>query len=68
MPFVSKLYSIDDSLINEYGTTGGMKIDRETRNIPRKPSPGLLCPPLNPHDLTWDQKRAAVVGTRRITP
>jgi hypothetical protein len=39
-------------MINECKKIDGMKIGRETQNTLRKPSPGLLFPPQNPHDLT----------------
>jgi hypothetical protein len=54
---------IDD----EYGSVGGMRIDRENRSTRRKPTPVPLCPPQIPHDLPWDRTRAAAVGSQRLT-
>jgi hypothetical protein len=33
----------------------------------RKLAPVPLCPPQNPHDLTWDQTLAAAVESRLLT-
>jgi hypothetical protein len=33
-----------------------------------KPAPVPLCPPQNPHDLTWALTWTSAVGTRRLTP
>jgi hypothetical protein len=54
---------IDD----DYGALGGMRIGRGNRSTRRKPAPVPLCPPQNPHDLTWDRTRAAAVGSQRLT-
>jgi hypothetical protein len=43
------------------GALGGMRIVR------RKPAPASLRSPQIPHDLTWDQTRAAAVGIQRLT-
>jgi hypothetical protein len=40
---------------------------RENRTTGRKSAPVQLCPPLFPHDLTWDQTSDAAMGTRRVT-
>jgi hypothetical protein len=54
---------IDD----DYGAVGGMRIGRGNRSTRRKPVPVPFCPPQIPHDLTWDQTRAAAVGNLRLT-
>jgi hypothetical protein len=54
-------------VIDECGAVGGMRIGRGNQSTRRKPAPLPLCPPQNPHDLTWDQTRAAAVGSRRLT-
>jgi hypothetical protein len=41
---VSKLHSADDSMINEYGAGGGMRIGRGNRCTRRKPAPVPFCP------------------------
>jgi hypothetical protein len=45
-------YIIDVRMINEYGTVGGMIIDRRNRSTRRKPASVPLCPPQIPHELT----------------
>jgi hypothetical protein len=54
---------IDD----DYGAVGGMRIGRGNRSTRRKPVPVPRCPPQITHELTWDQTRAAAVGSRRLT-
>jgi hypothetical protein len=49
------------------GAIGGMKIGRRNRSIWRKPVPAPLCPPQIPHDQTWAQTWAAVVGSQWLT-
>jgi hypothetical protein len=44
-----------------------MRIDRRNRTTGRKAAPVPLRPPLIPHNLTWDQTRAAAMGSRRLT-
>jgi hypothetical protein len=48
---------------DECGAVGGMRISRGNRNTREK----ICCPSATfsqiPHDLTWDQIRAAMVGT-----
>jgi hypothetical protein len=51
---VSRLYSIDDKVINKYGAVGGMRVDRWKQSIQRKPVPVPLSPPQILHDTTWD--------------
>jgi hypothetical protein len=46
---VSKLYRVDDRIINKYGAAGGIRIGRET-GTRRDPTPLPLCPPKIPHD------------------
>jgi hypothetical protein len=53
-----RLYSVDDSIINERGTVGR----REDEVLRKKPAPVPLFPPHIPHDLTSDQSLATVVG------
>jgi hypothetical protein len=49
---------IDD----ECGAVGEMGIGRGNRSTGRKPVPEPLCPPHNPHDLTWARTRTPAVG------
>jgi hypothetical protein len=56
---VSKLYSINDRKINDYGAVGGMRIE----STQRKPAIVPLCPQQIMHDLTWDGTQAAAVGS-----
>jgi hypothetical protein len=55
MLFVSRLYSIDNSIINEYGAVGGMRIGKGNRNTQRKP------------EANWDGTRIEAVGSRGLT-
>jgi hypothetical protein len=61
---VSKVYSIDDRMINVYGAAVGIIMGRGDLSIQRKPAPVPLCPPQVPHDLTWDHTRATTVGSQ----
>jgi hypothetical protein len=38
------------------GAVGGMRIGRRNRSTRRKPAAMPLCPPQNPHDVTWTVK------------
>jgi hypothetical protein len=60
---VTRLYSGDDRMINEYGAVGGMtmRITRGNRSSRRKPVPVPLSTIIG-HDLTWDRIRAPAVG------
>jgi hypothetical protein len=49
------------------GELDGMKIGRGNRSTWRKPARAPLCPPQIPLDQTWDQTRAAAVGSQRLT-
>jgi hypothetical protein len=51
---------------DEYGAFGGMRIDRGNQSTRRKPAPVPICPPQNPHDLTWDVTQAEEVGSQRL--
>lgn len=51
---VTRLYRINNWMINEYTTIGEMIIGRETE---------ILREPLLQYDLTWDQTQAAMVGS-----
>jgi hypothetical protein len=53
-------------MIDEYEALGGMRIGRGNRRTRRKPASVSLCPPVIPHDLTWDLTRADEVGSRRL--
>jgi hypothetical protein len=57
-PLVSKLHSINDRIIIEYGAVGGMRIGRGNQSTWRKPEPVPLCPPQILHDLAWHQTQA----------
>jgi hypothetical protein len=41
---VMRLFSVDDRMINGYGTAGGMRIGREGQSMQRKPTLVPLCP------------------------
>jgi hypothetical protein len=49
-----------DDDADEYGSVGGMRVDRGKRNNEGKPAPVQLYPPQIPHEMT----RAA--GSRRL--
>jgi hypothetical protein len=55
---VSKLYSVDDRMINEYEADGWMKTGRGNQSNRRKPAPVPLSAPQIPHDLTLDRTRS----------
>jgi hypothetical protein len=59
---VSRLYSIDDNMINECGAAGGMRIGRGSRSTRGNPSPVTLCLPQIPLDLSLYRNRAAVMA------
>jgi hypothetical protein len=65
---LSRLYSVDDGMINKYGEVGGTRTGRENRSTRRTPAPVPLYPPHFPRDLTWDWTWVAAVGSRRLTP
>jgi hypothetical protein len=44
-----------------------MRSGRGIRRTRRKSAPVPLCPPQNPHDVTWVRSRTAAVGNRRLT-
>lgn len=48
-------YSIDDEMINEYRTVGGVRTNRGDQSTWTKAAPEPLCPLQIPHYLTWDQ-------------
>jgi hypothetical protein len=52
---------------DECGAVGGMRIGRGNQSTGRKLAPVPLSPPQIPHDVTWARKRAAAVGSRRLT-
>jgi hypothetical protein len=62
--YVSRVYSICESVIKEYGALSEMR-NRSTRG---KPARITVLPPEVPHDLTWDRNDAAAVGSRLVTP
>jgi hypothetical protein len=64
---VSRLYSISDRMINEYGVVGWMRIGRGDWSTRRKPAPVPFCVPQIPHDLAWDWTQATVVRSWRLT-
>jgi hypothetical protein len=51
MPPMSRLYRIEDKIINEYGVDGRMIIVKVNRSSRRKPAPVSFHPPQIPHDL-----------------
>jgi hypothetical protein len=48
---VSRIYSVNNGMINECGATGGMRIGRENHSTERKPTPRPLCSQVT-YDLT----------------
>jgi hypothetical protein len=69
-PLTGLLYQprmIDD---DECGAVVGMRISRRNRSTLRKPSPVPLCPPQDPHDLTWTlnpSRRRGKLATNRLS-
>jgi hypothetical protein len=63
---VSRLYTVDNRMINEYGAVGGMRIIKGNLSIRVKHTPILIFPQ-TAHDLIWDRIRAAAVGSLRPT-
>jgi hypothetical protein len=59
--------SINDRMINEYGTMGRMKINREHISTRRNPPHCHFLHPKIRHDQTWDWTRDAAVGRWRLT-
>jgi hypothetical protein len=53
-------------MINEYGSIGGMRIGMGNQITKRKCIPEPLPPPQTPHDLTYDQTWATMVGSRQL--
>jgi hypothetical protein len=54
-----KLCRVDDRMINEYGTFGGMRTGRGNRSTWRKPAPVQFYTQQIPHNLTMDRTQAA---------
>jgi hypothetical protein len=50
---ISRLYGVDDRVINENGTVCDMRIGRGNRSTLRKPAPLSLHPSQILHDLSW---------------
>jgi hypothetical protein len=57
-------YNVNDTIIIERRAIGGMRTGGGNQ---RTPIPVLLCPSQIPHDITWDQTRAAVMGSQQLT-
>jgi hypothetical protein len=53
---VSRLYNLDDRMINEYGAVDGMRIGRGNRSTRRKLAPVPHCPPQTLGDLRRNGK------------
>jgi hypothetical protein len=64
---VTRLYRVDDRMINEFGTAGGMRIGRGNRSTRTLSAPVPLCPQKISHDLSWGRALAAAVGSRQLT-
>jgi hypothetical protein len=62
---VSRLYSVNDGMINECGAVDGMRIDRETKVL----SENLLLCPLQTYDPTmkWKQSKNSMFLLRVIS-
>jgi hypothetical protein len=62
--WVSRLYILDDRLINEYGAIGGMGIGGQREVLGEKP---LQCHFFHHKSyVTWDRTQVAKVGRRRL--
>jgi hypothetical protein len=59
---VSRLYSINDGMINECEAVGGT--GRGNQSIGRKLASVPLCPPQIPYDLNWDRTQVPMVRRR----
>jgi hypothetical protein len=64
---VSRLYSADDRMTNEYGKCGSTRSGWRNRSTRKQPAAMPPCPPQIPHNLTWDQTQADAVGSKRLT-
>jgi hypothetical protein len=71
---VSRLYSMGNRIVNEYGLGAGMESFRGNQSTRRLPAPKPLCPPWIPHDLICNQtwvscyiKGHFVLGSKYIT-
>jgi hypothetical protein len=53
---LSRLYIVDDGVINEYEAVKGKKIGRGNRSTRRKFAPVPFCATQIPHDLTLESK------------
>jgi hypothetical protein len=60
---LTRLYSINDTMINEYGAVAVMETARSNGSAQRKPSPISFCPSQIPQDLTPDRIWAARMRT-----
>jgi hypothetical protein len=52
-PSVSRIYRVDDWMIDEDVAVGGMSINSVNISTRRKPAPVALCPPQITPDPTW---------------
>jgi hypothetical protein len=68
MLLISRLYSVDNRMISEYGTARGMRIGWGDQTYGRKPAPVPLGTPQIPHTLKWDGGWAAKAESQRLTP
>jgi hypothetical protein len=57
-----RLCSVGDSMVNEYGAVGGMRIDRGNRCTRTKPAPVPFCPQQIQHNITRDRTRGTAVS------
>jgi hypothetical protein len=57
---MSRVYGVEDKIINEYAAAGRMIIARVNRSSRRKPAPVAFYPPQIPHDLGWNPNRRAI--------
>jgi hypothetical protein len=62
----SRLYNVENTMINKYGAVGVMRIDGGSWRTRRKPTPMPLCPTQIPHELTWGRNQPAAVRSRRL--
>jgi hypothetical protein len=62
LAYCTKTWMIDNG-----GAVSGMRISRGNRSTLRKAGSVLLHPLQTPHDLTWDQTQAAMVGSQQLT-
>jgi hypothetical protein len=59
---LTRLHSVNDTMINEYGAVGELETGRDNRSTQRKPAPMSFCLAQIPQDLTPDRIWVARMG------